>query len=109
MRPVSRLHSPSIVSSWDSDTGSAVSWTGEGSGSATLTVANGRTDFDRRVDAAVSAHRSRYPDTPLPADLDAVRWLIEELRVSFFAQELGTAVSVSEKRVRQALNRAKGA
>ncbi len=60
-------------------------------------------------DAAVSAHRSRYPDTPLPADLDEVRWLIEELRVSFFAQELGTAVSVSEKRVRQALNRAKGA
>lgn len=60
-------------------------------------------------DAAVEAHRSRYPDTPLPADLDAVRWLIEELRVSFFAQELGTAVSVSEKRVRQALNRAKGA
>ena len=60
-------------------------------------------------DAAVTAHRNRYPDTPLPADLDAVRWLIEELRVSFFAQELGTAVSVSEKRVRQALNRAKGA
>lgn len=60
-------------------------------------------------DAAVTAHRTRYPDTPLPADLDAVRWLIEELRVSFFAQELGTAVSVSEKRVRQALNRAKGA
>jgi ATP-dependent helicase HrpA len=38
-----------------------------------------------------------------------VRWLIEELRVSFFAQGLGTAVSVSEKRVRQALSRAKGA
>ena len=57
-------------------------------------------------DAAVQAHRSRFPQTPLPAELDAVRWLIEELRVSFFAQELGTAVSVSEKRVRKALDAA---
>ena len=34
--------------------------------------------------------------------------MIEELRVSCFAQELGTAVSVSEKRVRQALKAAAG-
>ncbi len=28
-----------------------------------------------------------------------IRWMIEELRVSLFAQELGTAMSVSEKRI----------
>ncbi|MDQ4502032.1 ATP-dependent RNA helicase HrpA [Sinomonas sp. ASV322] len=40
------------------------------------------------------------------AKLDTVRWMIEELRVSLFAVELGTAGKVSEKRVRQALNEA---
>ena len=54
----------------------------------------------------LAAHRARFAGTPVPAELERVRWLIEELRVSFFAQELGTAVSVSEKRVRQALARA---
>ncbi|WP_026555412.1 ATP-dependent RNA helicase HrpA [Arthrobacter sp. 35W] len=38
--------------------------------------------------------------------LEAVRWMIEELRVSLFAVELGTAYSVSEKRIRTALNQA---
>jgi ATP-dependent helicase HrpA len=32
-----------------------------------------------------------------------VRWMLEELRVSFFAQVLGTAGPVSEPRVRKAL------
>ncbi len=36
-------------------------------------------------------------------DLIAVRWLLEELRVSLFAQQLGTAHPVSAKRVRTAL------
>ncbi|SDU83253.1 ATP-dependent RNA helicase HrpA [Jiangella alkaliphila] len=35
---------------------------------------------------------------------DAVRWLIEELRVSLFAQELGTAQAVSEKRLLKAID-----
>ena len=35
--------------------------------------------------------------------LDALRWLIEELRVSLFAQELGTAEPVSAKRMQRAL------
>ena len=45
--------------------------------------------------------------TPVPADLaalDEVRWLLEELRVSLFAQQLGTPVPVSEKRIRKALS-----
>jgi ATP-dependent helicase HrpA len=37
---------------------------------------------------------------PDPA-LDQLRWLIEELRVQLFAQELGTAEPVSEKRLRR--------
>ncbi|WP_344878428.1 ATP-dependent RNA helicase HrpA [Zhihengliuella alba] len=44
-----------------------------------------------------------------PAALSRVKWMIEELRVSFFAQELGTAHSVSEKRIRTALREAAAA
>ena len=40
---------------------------------------------------------------PVPAGLAEVRWMIEELRVSFFAQQLGTPYPVSEKRIRKAL------
>ncbi|MGO1182593.1 MAG: ATP-dependent RNA helicase HrpA [Micrococcaceae bacterium] len=59
--------------------------------------------LEDRYDDAVAA----VPEaSPVPEELAEVRWLIEELRVSFFAQDLGTAVSVSEKRVRQALQRA---
>ncbi|MFW0180583.1 ATP-dependent RNA helicase HrpA [Rothia sp. P5766] len=43
--------------------------------------------------------------SPTP-ELEAVSWMIEELRVSFFAQELGTAYTVSEKRVGKALRQA---
>jgi ATP-dependent helicase HrpA len=34
-----------------------------------------------------------------------VRWLLEELRVSLFAQTLGTRVPVSENRILTALRR----
>ena len=36
-------------------------------------------------------------------ELAGVRWMIEELRVSFFAQQLGTAYPVSEKRIHKVL------
>ena len=32
-----------------------------------------------------------------------IPWMLEELRVSFFAQQLGTRYTVSEKRVRRAI------
>lgn len=35
--------------------------------------------------------------------LAQVRWMLEELRVSFFAQQLGTVAPVSAKRIRKAL------
>lgn len=38
-----------------------------------------------------------------PAALTDFRWMLEELRVSLFAQQLGTAYPVSEQRLRQAL------
>jgi ATP-dependent helicase HrpA len=76
----------------------------------------------RRLDAAVSNPRqeavgleliteledeyaracARYP-AELPQPVAEVGWLLEELRVSLFAQALGTAVPVSAKRVRTAL------
>jgi ATP-dependent helicase HrpA len=37
-------------------------------------------------------------------DLVRIRWMIEELRVSFFAQSLGTPYPVSEKRIRKAMD-----
>ncbi|MBA2624134.1 MAG: ATP-dependent RNA helicase HrpA, partial [Acidimicrobiia bacterium] len=39
------------------------------------------------------------------AEVTELRWLLEELRVSLFAQTIGTAQPVSEKRVRQELER----
>ena len=51
--------------------------------------------------------RAAVPSTsPVPEALTRVRWDLEELRVSLFAQELGTARTVSEKRVRKALREA---
>ncbi|WP_431605696.1 ATP-dependent RNA helicase HrpA [Amycolatopsis melonis] len=43
------------------------------------------------------------PGTSSPA-LNEVRWMIEELRVSFFAQTLGTAHPVSLKRITKAID-----
>ncbi len=46
---------------------------------------------------------ARFPKGPLPGPVAEIGWLLEELRVSLFAQALGTAVPVSAKRVRTAL------
>ena len=45
-------------------------------------------------------HRAAGDD---PAELSELRWLIEEWRVSLFAQELKTAEPVSAKRLARAL------
>jgi ATP-dependent helicase HrpA len=44
------------------------------------------------------------PDQPAGEDLLRIRWMIEELRVSFFAQTLGTAYPVSDKRIYRAMD-----
>ena len=57
--------------------------------------------------AAVAPAVARLPhDASLAGrrrTLDDVRWLVEELRVSLFAQQLGTPVKVSEQRIRKLL------
>lgn len=45
------------------------------------------------------------PSARFRVDAQAVRWMIEELRVSLFAQTLGTAFPVSEQRIQTALDR----
>ncbi|WP_367343362.1 DUF3418 domain-containing protein, partial [Propionibacterium sp.] len=44
-----------------------------------------------------------YPAGPLPAPVADIGWMLEELRVSLFAQQLGTAGPVSAKRLRAAM------
>jgi len=56
-------------------------------------------DYDDAVSALLPGRRAGD-------ELTQVRWMLEELRVSFFAVELGTAYSVSEKRIRAVLNKA---
>ncbi|MGW5722935.1 ATP-dependent RNA helicase HrpA [Amycolatopsis sp. NPDC003865] len=66
-------------------------------------------DLQRTADIAwiqaeyADAVASLPPGTSSPA-LNEVRWMIEELRVSFFAQTLGTAHPVSLKRITKAID-----
>ncbi|MCL2463694.1 MAG: DUF3418 domain-containing protein, partial [Micrococcales bacterium] len=52
---------------------------------------------------AVARAASGAPDPAREAALAAVRWQLEELRVSLFAQQLGTPEKVSVARIRRAL------
>lgn len=56
-------------------------------------------DLEDSYDNAV---KSLPTGTIVPDALRRVNWMIEELRISFFAQELGTAYTVSEKRIAKA-------
>ncbi|QDW64475.1 DUF3418 domain-containing protein [Oerskovia sp. KBS0722] len=59
------------------------------------------------VEEAYAKARASYAAGPADAarlaELDEARWLIEEFRVSLFAQQLGTDGPVSEKRIRKVL------
>ncbi|WP_062379064.1 ATP-dependent RNA helicase HrpA [Demequina pelophila] len=54
-------------------------------------------------EAVRGAHAQGRPDAAAAAGLERVRWMLEELRVSLFAQRLGTDGPVSEQRIRKAL------
>ena len=56
------------------------------------------------LEDAYAAVVDRYDVGELPAEAAEVGWLLEELRVSLFAQSLGTAQPVSAKRVRSAID-----
>lgn len=43
---------------------------------------------------------------PVPAEVTEIRWMIEELRVSYFAHALGTAYPISDKRIVKAVDAA---
>jgi ATP-dependent helicase HrpA len=49
---------------------------------------------------------AQRPGQPLPQAVKDIRWMIEELRVSYFAHALGTAHPVSDKRIFKALDEA---
>ena len=57
-----------------------------------------------RGEDAYAALVAEVPPGPLPTAVAEVGWLLEELRVSLFAQGLRTKVPVSEKRLRTAID-----
>ena len=63
----------------------------------------GNSARERTQSAVVRAYRQRYEEALEKGwcgpQLDEFRWLIEELRVSLFAQTLGTSVKVSPQRL----------
>jgi ATP-dependent helicase HrpA len=59
------------------------------------------------LEEAYGRRRDAWPNgRPLPDALREVPWLLEELRVSHFAQGLGTRGPVSAKRIRRRLDAA---
>ncbi|WP_062465083.1 ATP-dependent RNA helicase HrpA [Demequina soli] len=56
-----------------------------------------------QYDTVRASHAKGRVTPETAAALDGVRWMIEELRVSLFAQRLGTDGPVSEQRIRKAL------
>ena len=68
---------------------------------------------DRRAQAELDDIEQAYADLtdaqpagPLSPEVEEIAFLIEELRVSLFAQRLRTAVPISAKRIRQAIGNA---
>jgi ATP-dependent helicase HrpA len=62
--------------------------------------------LQRRLDDTTIAARQEALPTACLVALEEVRWMIEELRVSLFAQSLGTRAPVSEERVLRAIEAA---
>ncbi|MDE2387452.1 MAG: DUF3418 domain-containing protein, partial [Actinomycetales bacterium] len=61
-------------------------------------------EFDRAFALYAFAGGKLPLDEGAPEKLKVVRWLLEELRVSLFAQQLGAAEKVSVERVKKALS-----
>src|SRR5512138_1803601 len=74
----------------------------------------GNVQRDAELAARVAPSLRAYTQLAATADrtvahpeLDRLRWMIEELRVSVFAQDLGTALPVSERRVAEQVEKAR--
>ncbi len=69
-----------------------------------------RRDLDRMdtvhrvADDYAHVLRELGPDAKYRDDVRAIRWMIEELRVSLFAQSLGAAIPISERRILTAID-----
>ncbi|WP_313355861.1 ATP-dependent RNA helicase HrpA [Microbacterium sp.] len=66
------------------------------------------TEYERVAQAFEDAGGGIPLPPDAPAHLVEVRWLLEEYRISVFAQRLGTAQPVSPQRIMKALSRASG-
>ncbi|GHG48239.1 hypothetical protein GCM10011331_09840 [Flavimobilis marinus] len=60
-------------------------------------------DVEAGYERARAAYAAGKPNPDRLAELAEVRWMLEEFRVSLFAQQLGTNGPVSEKRIRKVL------
>ncbi|MFC3495120.1 ATP-dependent RNA helicase HrpA [Glycomyces rhizosphaerae] len=63
----------------------------------------GKMDIVQALEAERDALARTRPAALRAGEGREVRWMLEELRVSFFAQQLGTRYQVSEKRIRKIL------
>lgn len=61
------------------------------------------TEFERAMQVFTEAGGSIPLAADAPARLVETRWMLEEFRISVFAQRLGTAQPVSLPRIRKAL------
>lgn len=62
-------------------------------------------EVNKVTDAYQALISKQRKDKPIEAELLATRWMIEELRISLFAQNLGTSAPISVKRI---MNHLKG-
>ncbi len=63
-----------------------------------------QTEYERAAALYTDAGGTIPLDAEAPATLHTARWLLEEYRVSLFAQQLGTAQPVSIQRITKALS-----
>ena len=83
----------------------------EGIHSRCQKIGSGGIERDRESLAAIRVYESEYLELKKNQDavsvfdpeLEHFRWMIEEYRISLFAQQLGTAITVSDKRLSKQL------
>ncbi|MGH8571970.1 MAG: DUF3418 domain-containing protein, partial [Gammaproteobacteria bacterium] len=65
-------------------------------------------DWMDRVGLVTQAYRKLREDCGEGPDVERIRWMIEELRISYFAQELRTPYPVSDKRIYRTIDELRG-
>lgn len=69
---------------------------------------NPRKDREARLLIAPHWNRLNDQDSRLDSSSSEYRWALEEFRITLFAQELGTAIPMSEKRLKQIIQQFEG-